>query len=144
MSLFNRRSDVWYPEENKSTDEIDSEIVDLGETKEEIPTIMEGEICYSKLITAQDNAEASVIKSILQASNIPYAIRDGESEAWKRVMMGYSVFGSDFYVPTEMLDAATALLVPDEEEADGADAQGENAGSDADAADEKPEDKVNA
>lgn len=88
---------------------------------------------YEFLITASDNSEAAVIESILRSARIPYVLREHDSESWMRVMMGFNVFGSDFFVPAELVDDAAALLVPDGEgieitDEDGNGTDGDSAG----------------
>ena len=74
----------------------------------------ESGINYAFLITALDNGEEAVIESVLRSAEIPYIIRDKDSESWMRVMMGYNIFGANFYVPEDLVDDAAALLVGDE------------------------------
>ena len=47
------------------------------------------------------------------------------------MILGYNTFGYDVYVPTELLDDAAALLVP--EESDGAESEESPEGDGADA-----------
>lgn len=73
----------------------------------------ETDVKYELLITAADNAEAALIQSILESENIPYLVRDKKGVGVGSVVMGFSMFGYDFFVPENRLDEASALLVPD-------------------------------
>jgi hypothetical protein len=73
----------------------------------------ETDVKYALLITAADNAEAALIQSILESENIPYLVRDKKGVGVGSVVMGFSMFGYDFFVPENRLDEASALLVPD-------------------------------
>ena len=73
----------------------------------------ETEAKYELLITAADNAEAALIQSILESANIPYIVRDKKGVGVGSVVMGFSMFGYDFFVPENRLGEASCLLVPD-------------------------------
>ncbi len=73
----------------------------------------ETEVKYELLITAADNAEAALIQSILESSEIPYLVQEKKGVGAGSVVMGFSMFGYDFFVPENRLDEASALLVPD-------------------------------
>ena len=73
----------------------------------------ETEVKYELLITAADNAEAALVQSILESANIPYIVRDKKGVGVGSVVMGFSMFGYDFFVPENRLDEASGLLVPD-------------------------------
>ena len=62
------------------------------------------------LTTAHDDVELSVLKSILEGENIPYAYSERVSGGVVRVISGYSMYGTDIYVPTTVLDTARELL----------------------------------
>ena len=108
MSIFNfgrktaKRSNVYVPE--NAPEETPATAPSEGEKGDE----------FVKLITAMDNSEEAVIESILRSAGIPYVIRESSSEGYVRVIMGFNVYGSDFYVPASLLDDAAALLVPEE------------------------------
>ncbi|MBO7377163.1 MAG: hypothetical protein ILO42_04605 [Clostridia bacterium] len=89
--------------------------------KNDKPAVGDDGVKYAKLITAQDNAEEAVIESILRSAGIPYVIREASTEGFVRVIMGFNVYGSDFFVPEELLDDAAALLVPEGAEEIGSD-----------------------
>ena len=62
------------------------------------------------LTTVHDNVELSIVRSILDGENIPYRVRERGSGGVVRVIAGYSMYGTDIFVPTEVLESATALL----------------------------------
>ena len=108
MSLFGfgKRKPVNVPAEDEQNDK---------------SAVGEDGVKYAKLITAQDNSEEAVIESILRSAGIPYVIREASTEGFVRVIMGFNVYGSDFFVPEELLDDAAALLVPEGAEETGSD-----------------------
>lgn len=62
------------------------------------------------LVTVHDNIEQSILQSILDGENIPYTVYDRGSGGAVRIIAGYSMFGTDIYVPTEVLPQAQELL----------------------------------
>ena len=62
------------------------------------------------LITVHDNAELCVVRSILEGEKIPYRVRERGSGGMVKVIAGYSMYGTDIFVPKEMLPAAEELL----------------------------------
>ena len=127
MSIFNfgrknaKRSNVYVPE--NAPEGTQTAAPSDGEKGDE----------FVKLITAMDNSEEAVIESILRSAGIPYVIRESGSEGYVRVIMGFNVYGSDFYVPASLLDDAAALLVPEEaEEVDSEEGPEDDDGDDAD------------
>ncbi len=87
-----------------------------GEADEAELKIIENDgVRFALLITATNNSEEAVIESILRSEGIPYIVRENDGESWMRVFMGFNFYGTDFYVPEDMLDDAAALLVPDDE-----------------------------
>ena len=62
------------------------------------------------LTTVHDNAELCVVRSILEGEQIPYRVRERGSGGMVKVIAGYSMYGTDIFVPKDMLDAAAALL----------------------------------
>ena len=78
------------------------------------------------LTTTHDNVELSILRSILEAEEIPYRVRERGSGGVVKVVAGYSMYGSDIFVPTALLEKATELLDAyrngepvDEDEGDG-------------------------
>ena len=62
------------------------------------------------LVTVYDNVELSMVRSLLDAENIPYLIRERGSGSAVKIVTGLSSFGSDVYVPESALEAATAAI----------------------------------
>ncbi len=62
------------------------------------------------LTTVHDNGELSVVRSILEGENIPYRVRERGSGGMVKVIAGYSMYGTDVFVPKEMAEIARELL----------------------------------
>lgn len=62
------------------------------------------------LTTVHNEAELSIMRSILDSEQIPYAVRERGSGGAVKVIMGYSMFGTDIFVPKEMEEKAKELL----------------------------------
>ena len=62
------------------------------------------------LISVYDNVQLSVVRSLLDAENIPYLVRERGSGSAVKIVMGVSSFGSDVYVPESALQDATAAI----------------------------------
>ena len=62
------------------------------------------------LTTVYDNVSQSVLESILRGEKIPYLIKERGSGSSVKIIAGYSMFGTDFFVRKEMLDQAKELL----------------------------------
>lgn len=62
------------------------------------------------LVTTHDNIELSILQSILDGENIPYMVSDRGSGGAVRIIAGYSMFGTDIYVASEVLEQARELL----------------------------------
>lgn len=77
----------------------------------DIETFIHEGVKFAKLMTAADNGEQGVIESILRGAGIPYVAKENTSDSWMRVFMGFCTSGVDFYVPEEMLDDATTLVM---------------------------------
>ena len=77
----------------------------------DIETFIHEGIKFAKLMTAADNGEQGVIESILRGAGIPYVAKENTTDSWMRVFMGFCTSGVDFYVPEEMLDDATTLVM---------------------------------
>ncbi len=78
---------------------------------EDIETFIHEGVKFAKLMTAADNGEQGVIESILRGAGIPYVAKENTTDSWMRVFMGFCTTGVDFYVPEEMLDDATTLVM---------------------------------
>ena len=68
------------------------------------------------LTTAYDPTYLAIVKSILEDANIPFLTKDRGSGAAVRVIMGFSMFGTDVFVPRELLETAAELIAPPENE----------------------------
>ena len=77
----------------------------------DIETFIHEGVKFAKLMTAADNGEQGVIESILRGAGIPYVCKENTTDSWMRVFMGFCTSGVDFYVPEEMLDDATTLVM---------------------------------
>ena len=77
----------------------------------DIETFIHEGVKFAKLMTAADNGEQGVIESLLRGAGIPYVAKENTSDSWMRVFMGFCTSGVDFYVPEEMLDDATTLVM---------------------------------
>lgn len=66
------------------------------------------------LTTAYDPTYLAIVKSILDDAKIPYLAKDRGSGAAVRVIMGFSMFGADIFVPKELYETASALISPAE------------------------------
>ena len=77
----------------------------------DIETFIHEGVKFAKLMTAADNGEQGVIESILRGAGIPYVAKENTTDSWMRVFMGFCTTGVDFYVPEEMLDGATTLVM---------------------------------
>lgn len=78
---------------------------------EDIETFIHEGVKFAKLMTAADNGEQGVIESILRGAGIPYVAKENTSDSWMRVFMGFCTTGVDFYVPEDLLDDATTLVM---------------------------------
>ena len=89
--------------------------------------------CVDLLTTVHDNVELSVLKSILEGENIPYLVKERGSGSSVRLIAGYTMFGTDVFVPKEVLEQAREVLnayrnaepVEDETAGDGSDLEPE-------------------
>ncbi|MBR2926094.1 MAG: DUF2007 domain-containing protein [Clostridia bacterium] len=71
-------------------------------------TSHDGEVAH--LTTVHNPAELSLLRSILDGENVPYFIRERAGGAAVKAIMGYSMFGTDIFVPKELLEKAQELL----------------------------------
>ena len=78
----------------------------------ETPEMPKADEPYSFLISAYSNEELAVFRSILESAEIPYMYKERGSGSSVKIITGYSMFGTDIYVPNSMLEVATQLMVP--------------------------------
>ena len=57
-----------------------------------------------------DNIALSVLRSILDGEKIPYLIRERGSGSSVKIIAGYSMFGTDVFVPTSAIERAREVL----------------------------------
>ena len=62
------------------------------------------------LTTVHDPVELGIVRSILDAEKIPYRVRERGSGGIVKVIAGYSMYGTDIFVPAEALAMAEELL----------------------------------
>lgn len=77
----------------------------------DIETFIHEGIKFAKLMTAADNGEQGVVESLLRGAGIPYVAKENTTDSWMRVIMGFCTTGVDFYVPEDLLDDATVLVM---------------------------------
>lgn len=80
------------------------------------------------LTTVHDNVELAIIRSILEGENIPFLYKERGSGGAVKVIAGFSMYGTDVFVPEELLETAKALITPDP---DGEDVEDVEDGEDA-------------
>ena len=64
----------------------------------------------SLLTTVHDDVEKNLLCGILEEEKIPYLLKDRGSGEAVRILSGFSMFGSDIFVPAELLEKAQELL----------------------------------
>ena len=62
------------------------------------------------LTTVYDEGSLAIIRSLLDAENIPHLAKERGSGSAMRIMTGMSMFGTDIFVPVSALEKAKALL----------------------------------
>jgi hypothetical protein len=66
------------------------------------------------LCTVYSPTELSVILGILEGAEIPFLVKERGAGGVSKVILGYSISGTDIYVPEAALDAAAELIAPAE------------------------------
>ena len=64
----------------------------------------------SHLVTVYDAMMLGIVRGLLEDENIPYLVRERGTGSAMRIITGFSLFGTDVYVPTDALDTAKALV----------------------------------
>ena len=64
----------------------------------------------SHLITVYDVAVLGIVRGMLEDENIPYLVRERGTGSAMRIITGFSMFGTDVYVPTEAYETAKDLV----------------------------------
>ena len=62
------------------------------------------------LTTVHDNVELSILQSILDGEQIPYRVSERGSGSSVKIIMGYSMFGTDIFVPKAVFEQAKEVL----------------------------------
>ena len=65
----------------------------------------------SHLITVYDVAVLGIVRGMLEDEQIPYLVRERGTGSAMRIITGFSLFGTDIYVPDAYLEHAKALLL---------------------------------
>ena len=64
----------------------------------------------SHLITVYDVAVLGIVRGMLEDEDIPYLVRERGTGSAMRIMTGFSLFGTDVFVPTDALEVAKGLV----------------------------------
>lgn len=70
------------------------------------------------LTTVRDNVGLAVVRSLLDGAEIPYIIKERGSGSSVKIIVGFSMFGTDIFVPESRLEEALALITPPDEVVD--------------------------
>ena len=62
--------------------------------------------------TVYSTSELAVVRSILDGADIPYLIKERGAGASVKIITGFSMYGTDIFVPTEAAQTAKELLCP--------------------------------
>ena len=64
----------------------------------------------SHLITVYDVAVLGIVRGMLEDENIPYLVRERGTGSAMRILTGFSLFGTDVYVPADAYETAKGLV----------------------------------
>lgn len=64
------------------------------------------------LCTTYSPTELQVILGILDSAEVPFLLKDRGAGGVSKVIMGFSLMGTDIFVPEELLDKAAELILP--------------------------------
>ena len=70
----------------------------------------------SHLITVYDVAVLGIVRGLLEDAEIPYLVRERGTGSVMRIMTGFSLFGTDVFVPTNAMEVAKGLIAGLEDE----------------------------
>lgn len=77
------------------------------------------------LTTVRDVAMLGIVRGLLEDAGIPYLVHERATGSAMRIMTGFSLFGTDIFVPSAALETARTLIagfeepgVPGEESSD--------------------------
>lgn len=62
------------------------------------------------LITVYDPVTLGIVRGLLEDEKIPYLVHDRGGGGVVRIIVGYSTFGTDVYVPKAAMETASALI----------------------------------
>ena len=62
------------------------------------------------LVSVNDGIELAMVEGQLRTENIPYFLKNKETGSYMKVLMGFSVFGVDVYVPSNYISEAKNIL----------------------------------
>ena len=68
------------------------------------------------LCTVYSTAELSVLRSILEGAEIPYLLKERGAGSASKVIIGFSICGTDVFVPESVYEEASALIAPQDGE----------------------------
>ena len=62
------------------------------------------------LITVYDVAVLGIVRGLLEDENIPYLVRERGTGNVMKIVTGFSIYGTDVFVPAAALETAKALV----------------------------------
>ena len=62
------------------------------------------------LCTVANNIQQAIVESILNGAEIPFLIKERGSGSAVKIITGFSMFGTDFYVSEENFEEASELV----------------------------------
>lgn len=71
----------------------------------------------SLLTTVYDVAVLGIVRGLLEDEDIPYLVRERGTGSAMRIMTGFSLYGTDVFVPTRAYERAKELIAGIEGEA---------------------------
>lgn len=87
-----------------NNDDIEEESINKNESAEN------GQENIVLLVTALNDTEEMIFEGILEGNGIPFLKKKRETGGIMEIYMGFSLYGSDYYVEESLLDEATSLL----------------------------------
>lgn len=67
------------------------------------------------LTTVRDIAMLGIVRGLLEDAGIPYLVHERATGSAMRIMTGFSLFGTDIFVPSAALETARTLIAGFEE-----------------------------
>ena len=71
-------------------------------------TLKDGELEH--LTFVNDKVYLSMVEGLLNDNEIPYLVKERGSGVAVKVIMGFSIFGADIFVPKQYFEKASALI----------------------------------